>query len=64
MPVGVLAILAGASLHGTIVGDRDAALFAVLAVAVTVAVHLTCGRRTIASVGFGTLCYVVLVNAL
>ena len=64
MPVGVLAILAGTSLHGTIVGDRHAAPFAVLAVAVTVVVHLTCGRRTIASVGLGTLCYVVLANIL
>ena len=64
MPVGILAILAGTSLHSTIAADPGAALHAVLAVAATVGVHLAFARRTILSVGIGTACYVLLVNTL
>ena len=43
---------------------RGAALYAILAVAVTAGVHLTFGQRTVPSVGIGTACYVILVNTL
>ncbi|MDO5618495.1 branched-chain amino acid transporter permease [Kocuria sp.] len=60
MPVGVLAVLAAAtfaeSAHGGQLGK------AVVAALVTLVVHLSCGRRTLLSVGLGTLTYVVLVN--
>ncbi|WP_232827508.1 hypothetical protein [Jiangella endophytica] len=62
MPVGILGILAVTALHGTVTADPRTAPYALLAVAVTVAVHLGCGRRTILSVGAGTAVYVVLVN--
>jgi branched-subunit amino acid transport protein AzlD len=64
MPVGILAILAVTALHGTIAADRSDALYAILAAAVTAGVHLAFGRRTILSVGIGTACYVIIVNAL
>lgn len=60
LPAGILAILAGATLRSSI--DADGRVLPVLvAVAVTVAVHLTCGRRTLLSVGLGTLTYVGLL---
>ncbi|GAA2474717.1 AzlD domain-containing protein [Streptomyces longisporus] len=64
MPVGILAVLAVSALHGTITGDAHGAWYALLAVAVTVGVHLGFGRRTILSVGAGTAMYVVLLNTL
>jgi branched-subunit amino acid transport protein AzlD len=64
MPVGILAILAVTALHGTIATDPHGMWFALLAVAVTIAVHLSFGRRTILSVGIGTAVYVFLLNAL
>jgi len=64
MPVGILVILAVTTLHGTISAEPRAMLDALLAVAATVAIHLTCGRRTILSVGIGTAVYVILVNTL
>ena len=63
MPVGILVILAVAALHTTISAEPRATFAALLAVAATVGIHLTCGRRTILSVGLGTAVYVVLVNA-
>ncbi|MFF4213939.1 hypothetical protein ACFYZE_32235 [Streptomyces sp. NPDC001796] len=44
--------------------DAHGARYALLAVAVTIGVHLGLGRRTILSVGIGTVVYVVLLNAL
>ncbi|MFF3937083.1 branched-chain amino acid transporter permease [Streptomyces phaeofaciens] len=64
MPVGILAILAVTALHGTIATEPHGTWYALLAVAVTIAVHLAFGRRTILGVGFGTAVYVVLLNAL
>jgi branched-subunit amino acid transport protein AzlD len=64
MPVGILAILAVTALHGTITTDRHGPWYALLAVAVTIGVHLAFGRRTILSVGIGTGVYVVLLNVL
>jgi branched-subunit amino acid transport protein AzlD len=63
MPVGILMILAVTALRGTISAEPRATLGALLAVAATVGIHLTCGRRTILSVGIGTAVYVILVNA-
>ncbi|WP_327432311.1 branched-chain amino acid transporter permease [Streptomyces sp. NBC_01236] len=64
MPVGILAILAMTALHGTITTDPHAMGYALLAVAVTIGIHLAFGRRTILSVGIGTAVYVVLLNTL
>ncbi|MFF9803638.1 branched-chain amino acid transporter permease [Streptomyces coeruleorubidus] len=64
MPVGILMILAVSALHGTMTKDAHGAWYAPLAVAVTIAVHLAFGRRTILSVGAGTAVYVVLLNTL
>ncbi|MFF7925217.1 branched-chain amino acid transporter permease [Streptomyces mirabilis] len=64
MPVGILAILAVTALHGTITRDPHGTGYALLAVAVTIGVHLASGRRTILSVGIGTAVYVVLLNTL
>lgn len=60
MPAGILAVLAAATLRSSTTDGR--LLHAALAAAVTVAVHLTAGRRTLLSVGAGTLTYVLLVN--
>lgn len=63
MAGGILAILAVTALRGTVATEPSATVPALLAVAVTVGIHLACGRRTILSVGVGTALYVVLVNA-
>ncbi|WP_152193067.1 AzlD domain-containing protein [Georgenia satyanarayanai] len=60
MPAGILAVLAAATFRSSATGGH--LLHAALAAAVTVAVHLTGGRRTLLSVGAGTLAYVALVN--
>jgi branched-subunit amino acid transport protein AzlD len=62
MPVGILGILAVSTLRITLTADSGNALPAAVAVAVTVGAHLLGGRRTLLSVGLGTLAYVVLVN--
>ncbi|WP_276147117.1 hypothetical protein [Streptomyces sporangiiformans] len=51
------------ALHGTVSADPHATPYALLAVAVTIGVHLAFGRRTILSVGAGTAVHVVLVSA-
>jgi branched-subunit amino acid transport protein AzlD len=62
MPVGILAILAASTLRGSLGADPGTAVVALTAVAVTAVVHLRGGRRTLLSVGAGTLVYVLLVN--
>ncbi|WP_105565433.1 branched-chain amino acid transporter permease [Microbacterium halophytorum] len=62
MPVGILAILAGATFRSTIVEHAGYLVPALIAAAVTVAAHLLGGRRTLLSVGLGTVTFVVLVN--
>ena len=62
MPVGILGILAASTLRSTVSAESDAALPAVVAVAVTVTAHLLGRRRTLLSVGLGTLVFVALVN--
>lgn|GEM_PF-1428473 len=70
MPAGLLLILAMSTFAplvglgsgaGTGVGSSDIAK-AFIALGVTVGVHLSCGRRTLLSVGLGTAAYVALVN--
>lgn len=60
MPAGILAVLAAATFRSS--AQSGHLLHAAVAAAVTVAVHLTCGRRTLLSVGAGTLTFVALVN--
>lgn len=62
MPAGILAVLAASTLRTTITVDPSAAVLALTAVVVTAATHLLVGRRTLLSVGAGTVTYVLLVN--
>ena len=62
MPVGILAILAVATFRSTIAAHADYVVPALIAVAVTIVAHLLGGRRTLLSVGLGTVTFVVLVN--
>ena len=62
MPVGIVVILA-ASTFRSVSGDGKHLAFAAFGVAITVAAHLLGGRRTLLSVGAGTLVYVLLVNS-
>ena len=62
MPVGILGILAASTLRTSVIADAGNALPAAVAVAVTVGSHLLGGRRTLLSVGLGTLTYVALIN--
>ena len=64
MPVGILAILTVTTLRSSLEADASRLLPAALATAVTVAVHLVGGRRTLLSVGAGTVTFVLLVNLL
>lgn len=64
MPAGILVILAASTLRGQVVTDPGYLLPTMLAVAVTTAAHLLGGRRTLLSVGLGTLTYVALINLL
>jgi len=62
LPAGVLGILAVTAFRGSVVGLPGTAVYAALAPAVTIAVHLLCGRRTLLSVTLGTATFVGLVN--
>lgn len=62
MPVGILGILAVAAFRGSVLALPQKTVPALIAVAVTVAVHLFLGRRTLLSVGIGTGIYIALVN--
>lgn len=62
MPVGILVILAASTFRGAVSGGVSYLVPALIAAAVTVAVHLLAGRRTLLSVGAGTVTFVVLVN--
>lgn len=62
MPVGILAILAAATFRTSLGEGGSQLVHALVAVAVTAAVHLLFGRRTLLSVGAGTLAYVLLVT--
>lgn len=62
MPAGILALLALALFYSTYSAPETTLWKLLTAVGVTIATHLLLGRRTLASVGLGTLTYVVLVN--
>jgi branched-subunit amino acid transport protein AzlD len=62
LPAGVLGIFAVTAFRGSVVGLPGTAVYAALALAVTIAVHLLCGRRTLLSVTLGTATFVGLVN--
>ena len=64
MPAGILAILAVDTLRSSIDADPARILPAAIATAVTIAAHLLGGRRTLLSVGLGTVTFVALVNLL
>jgi branched-subunit amino acid transport protein AzlD len=59
-----LGILAVAAFRGSVVGLPGRAIYAAPALAVTIAVHLLCGRCTLLSVTLGTATFVSLVNLL
>lgn len=62
MPAGILGLLAIVIFYST-AADPDTVLWKLLvAVAVTTSSHLLLGRRTLVSIGLGTVTYVVLVN--
>lgn len=60
MPVGVLLILTAVTLFDAAAGGRT--VDALIALAVTVVVHLVSGRRSLLSIAAGTLTFVALVN--
>lgn len=62
MPVGILAILVASTLRTSMGAGEEHVPQALAAVAVTVAVHLLARRRTLLSVGAGTLAYVLLMS--
>lgn len=64
MPAGIVLILAVVVLRDEIVARGADWWMALVALAVTVAVHLLAGRRILLSVAAGTACYVALVNLL
>jgi len=64
MPVGVMGILAVTAFRGSVIAFPGTILYAFVALAVTIAAHLLCGRRTLLSVTLGTAAFVILVNLL
>lgn len=62
MPAGILGLLAIALFHSTYSAPETTLWKLLVAVAVTIASHLMLGRRTLVSIGLGTVTYVVLVN--
>lgn len=60
MPVGILLILSLATFGDAI--STGSLVAGCVALAVTVGVHLGLGRRTLLSVGLGTLTFVLLMN--
>lgn len=63
MPAGILAILAASTFTGSATSPAHL-IKALIAVAVTAGVHLIFKRRTLLSVGLGTLTFIALVNLL
>ena len=64
MPVGLLGILAVTAFRGSVIAFPGTILYAFVALAVTIAAHLLCGRRTLLSVTLGTATFVILANLL
>lgn len=61
MPAGILAILTASTFRSNAI-DLKTLTFGLIAVAITVVAHLLGGRRTLLSVGAGTIVFVGLVN--
>ncbi|MEE2040999.1 AzlD domain-containing protein [Nocardiopsis sp. CT-R113] len=64
MPAGILGILAASTLLSASGPEGGHVFQALAAVGVTAGVHLAFGRRTLLSVGLGTLTFIALVNLL
>lgn len=64
MPVGILFILAATTFRSSAFDETIRVWEAIVATAITVLVHLAFGRRTLLSVGAGTLTFIALVNLL
>lgn len=62
MPAGILGLLAIALFYSTYSTPETTLWKLLVAVAVTIASHLMLGRRTLVSIGLGTVTYVALVN--
>ena len=62
MPAGILVLLALATFKSTLAEEPGSIIHLLIASAVTIAVHLFGGRRTLVSVAAGTLAFVLLVN--
>ena len=62
MPAGILGLLAIALFYSTASAAGTVLWKLLVAVAVTIVSHLALGRRTLISIGLGTLTYVILVN--
>lgn len=62
MPAGILGLLAIVLFYSTASAPETVLWKLLVAVAVTIASHLALGRRTLISIGLGTITYVLLVN--
>mgnify|MGYP002735344288 CR=1 FL=1 len=62
MPAGILGLLAIVIFYSTASNPATDLWKLLVAVAVTIASHLLLGRRTLVSIGLGTVTYVILVN--
>ncbi|MGX6509640.1 AzlD domain-containing protein [Rhodococcus sp. SJ-2] len=63
MPAGILGFFALSTLHTSALGGTESFVWeAAVAAAVTIVTHLASGRRTLVSVGLGTVTFVALVN--
>ncbi|HEY4534968.1 MAG TPA: AzlD domain-containing protein [Enteractinococcus sp.] len=62
MPAGILGLLAIVIFYSTATAPGAQLWKLLVAVAITIASHLLLGRRTLVSIGLGTVTYVVLVN--
>ncbi|MBK0419298.1 AzlD domain-containing protein [Leucobacter sp. CSA1] len=62
MPAGILLILAVVVLRDQLAAHPGRAWAVLVAVGVTVAVHLLSRRRALLSIAAGTTCYVLLLN--
>lgn len=62
MPAGILCILAVVIIYGQVVERPQHIWATVIALVVTVTVHLISKRRALLSIALGTTCYVALIN--
>ena len=62
MPAGILGLLAIVIFYSTATDPATDLWKLLVVVSVTIASHLLLGRRTLVSIGLGTVTYVILVN--